>query len=87
MHTHTHARVRALLSHTIHVICDPSTPLLSPCVQVESPRHFFIHLLLKRPQTLWDTQFVAKKPSQLVEWERCSEYFEFRAQLLQNLYG
>ena len=58
-----------------------------PSVQVESPRHFFVHLLLKRPQSLWDTRLEPKKHGQLVEWERCSEYFEFRAQLLQNLYG
>ncbi|CAI8010592.1 Ubiquitin carboxyl-terminal hydrolase 24, partial [Geodia barretti] len=55
--------------------------------QVESPRHFFVHLLLKRPQSLWDTRLEPKKHGQLVEWERCSEYFEFRAQLLQNLYA
>ena len=82
-------------------LCDTTSPSSSPSfpppppnphthphtTQVESPRHFFIHLLLKRPQSLWDTQLDLKRPEQSVEWSRCSEYFEFRARLLQNLYG
>ena len=54
--------------------------------QVESPQYFFSHLLLKRPQSLWDTRLDLERPEQLVEWGRCSEYFDLRARLVQNLH-
>ena len=50
----------------------------------ESPHHFFLHLLLKHPEGLWDTAESAQNNTQ---WERCTEYFDFLYQLLHYLQG
>ena len=69
-----------------------TTPAKRPKTSmVESPHHFFLHLLLKHQQGLWETGVVGgekgekRKRELLSQWERCTEYFDFRCRLLQNL--
>ena len=50
----------------------------------ENPRHFFIHLLLKHPEGLWDR---AESAENSAHWERCTEYFNLLYQLLYCLQG
>ncbi len=52
---------------------------------VEPPRHFFLHLLLKHPSTLWEAPLESGSGGSL--WERCAEYFQFRCELLHGLRG
>ena len=69
-----------------------TTPAKRPKTSmVESPHHFFLHLLLKHQQGLWEPGVVGgekgekRKRELLSQWERCTEYFDFRCRLLQNL--
>jgi len=68
-----------------------TTPAKRPKTSmVETPHHFFLHLLIKHQEPLWKTGAVGEKGEVWSEdcvpqWERCTEYFDFRCHLLQNL--
>ena len=78
--------------HCRFTVTDSTRPLYSETTPVkrqktssaESPRHFFLHLLLKHPEGLWDGAESAENSTQ---WERCMEYFDFLCQLIRYLRG
>lgn len=49
---------------------------------IDSPQHFFLHLLLSHPSCLWET--TTSCPGDLQVWHRSSQYFEFISLLLMN---
>ena len=51
-------------------------------IGVDSPRQFFLSLLLQRPESLWETKL--QENTSIRQWERCSEYFELLCSLLQE---
>lgn len=52
---------------------------------VEPPRQFFLQLLLKNPMSLWDG--TPESGTDVSQWDRCDEYFQFLSTLLQGLRG
>jgi len=54
-------------------------------IGVDSPRQFFLSLLLQRPESLWETKL--REDTNLRQWERCSEYFDLLCSLLQETRG
>ena len=74
-----------LISESIRPVYSETTPVKrQKTSSAESPRHFFLHMLLKRPEGLWDKAESAENSTQ---WERCTEYFDFLYQLLYFLHG
>eukprot|EP00731_Ephydatia_muelleri_P019119 Em0011g1159a len=69
----------------------PESKRPRPSAPVTTPHHFFLHLVLEHPTSLWEVgseeQGVGSEEQgdHLDQWTRSFQYFEFRSRLLQNL--
>ena len=94
-YAHTHAHTHA---HTYPLIipsgspCPPiseTSPVKRPrpAPSTETPRHFFIRLLLCSPGSLWEVDGGRGRGGGECLWERCSEYFDLCCKMLRQLRG
>ena len=87
-----HKHVRIINDYLLKLNLEGAYPMYSETTPVkrqktssaENPRHFFLHMLLKHPEGLWDR---AESTENSIQWERCTEYFDFLYQLLCYLQG
>ena len=79
------------MSHDASSVPESKRP--RPSAPVTTPHHFFLHLVLEHPTSLWEVgseeQGVGSEEQgdHLDQWTRSFQYFEFRSRLLQNLKG
>lgn len=84
-HTMSYLHCRVTVTDSTRPLYSETTPVKrQKTSSAESPRHFFLHLLLKHPEGLWDGAESAENSTQ---WERCMEYFDFLCQLIRYLRG